>query len=407
MTTTSPRSARLPLLVLAYLGFVSLGLPDGLLGVGWPSIRAEFAVPTESVGLLLLSGTVGYLISSVVAGFSIARLGVGWLLAGSTALAALALSGYAGSAGLPLMIGSALLLGLGSGAVDAGLNAYAAGAFGARHMNWMHACFGLGVALGPLIMTSVLTAGLAWRWGYGAVAIGQAVLALAFVLTVRIWADRGPAEPPGAEAEGPAGPAPVVGPVRIRETLALPAVWFGALAFAVYVAVEVAAGLWAFLLLTEERGLSATAAGLCVSLYWGSLFVGRVVQGLVAERLGTRPVLVGSMLGMALGSLLIALPAPAWVTVLGLGVLGFAAAPVFPLLTLTTVDRVGRRHTDRAIGLQVGASGLGGALIPAGIGVLISQLSLALLGPALLVLSVLMLGLYWASERPFRPVRPD
>jgi fucose permease len=397
VSTTSGTTTRTSLLVLAYLAFVSLGLPDGLLGVGWPSIRSDFTVPTESVGLLLTSGTVGYLVSSVVAGFTIARLGVGWLLAGSTALASLALTGYAGSPGLPLMVGCALLLGLGSGAIDAGLNAYAAGAFGPRHMNWLHACFGLGVAIGPLIMTTALGAGLAWRWGYGIVAAAQAVLALAFVLTARNWAQHraGPDGPTPTDV-----PAPPAGPVRIRATLALPAVWFGALTFAVYVAIEVAAGLWAFLLLTENRGMGATAAGLCVSLYWGSLFLGRVVQGLFANRLRTRSVLLGSMLGMAAGSTLVALPGPAWLAVLGLAIIGFGAAAVFPLLTLTTAERVGRQHADRAIGVQIGAAGLGGALLPAALGVLIGRTSVAALGPALVVASLAMLALYWASHRP-------
>ncbi|WP_446213781.1 MFS transporter [Micromonospora sp. IBSANI012] len=388
MSVTPPRAS---LLLLAYLAFVSLGLPDGLIGVGWPSIRADLGVPTEAVGLVLTAGTVGYLTSSVLAGFTLARLGVGRLLAGSTVLASLALTGYASTPELALMIGCALVLGLGSGAVDSGLNAYAAGAFGPRHMTWMHACFGLGVALGPLIMTGALGAGLSWRWGYGLVAAAQLALATAFALTVRAWRGR------------PANPAvPVVAaspPVPVRETLRLPAVWLGALAFMLYVAIEISAGLWAFLLLTEGRGLSATTAGLCVSGYWGSLFVGRVVQGVVAERLGVGRVLRGSLLGMTAGALLIALPAPAWVAVAGLVLVGFAAAPVYPLLTLATPERVGAAHADRAIGVQIGTAGLGAALIPGGLGVLFGHTSVALLGPALTVLAVLLLILHAMAGR--------
>jgi len=389
---TTPTAIRTSLLALAYFAFISLGLPDGLIGVGWPSISAEFGVPTEAVGLLLFAGTAGYLTSSVAAGFTIARLGVGWLLAGSTALASLALAGYAISPGLGLMVPCALLAGLGGGAIDSGLNAYAAGAFGPKHMNWLHAFFGLGVALGPLIMTTVIGAGLSWRWGYATVASAQATLALAFVLTARSWADRHPVIDPLLPLD------PIVA-VRKRDTLALPAVWLGVLAFAIYVAIEVAAGLWAFLLLTEGRGVSATVAGICVSGYWASLFVGRVVQGVVAERLGSAKVLVGSLIGIAAGSVLVAIPGPAWLAVIGLALIGFAAAPVFPLLTLTTVDRVGAAHTDRAIGIQIAGAGLGGAVIPAAIGVLLSRTSVAALGPALVVLSLLLLGLYLVSTR--------
>ncbi|MBY8875752.1 MFS transporter [Micromonospora sp. PLK6-60] len=449
MSVTTPARPRAGLLLLAYLAFVSLGLPDGLLGVGWPSIRTTFALPTETVGLLITVGTVGYLTSSVLAGFSLARLGVGRLLAVSTLLASLALTGYATSPGIALMTGCALVLGLGSGAVDAGLNAYAAGAFGPRHMNWMHACFGLGVAIGPLIMTAVIGAGLGWRWGYGLVAAAQLALAAAFALTVRAWLARTPAPAgPGGQvgdspapglatpatpvpthgpaatsaptaADGPAGsdgpaatgvvtaapaPATVSAPVRVRDTLRLPAVWLGGLAFAVYVAIEVSTGLWAFLLLTEGRGLAPATAGLCVSGYWGSLFVGRVVQGVVAERLGTAQVLRASLVGMAAGALLVALPGPGWLTAAGLFVVGFAAAPVFPLLTLTTAERVGAAHADRTIGLQIGAAGIGAALIPSGLGVLFSHTSVTLLGPAMTGLAVLLLLLHLLAGRP--PTRP-
>ncbi|KKJ96924.1 sugar MFS transporter [Micromonospora sp. HK10] len=456
----TPAAPRASLLLLAYLAFVSLGLPDGLIGVGWPSIRVDLGVPTEAVGVVLTAGTVAYLTSSVLAGFTLARLGVGWLLAGSTLLAAVALTGYALTPALAVLVGFALVLGIGSGAIDAGLNAYAAGAFGPRHMNWMHAFFGLGVALGPLIMTGVLGAGLSWRWGYAAVATAQLALATAFALTVRAWRDRGanlPSRhaPPAApdEATSPAGAAgrsggaecgmsalpaprkpqhaasvtlaadpddadpddadpdhadpdhaePRPRPTPIRETLRLPAVWLGGAAFAVYVAIEVTTGLWAYLLLTEGRGMAGPVAGLCVSGYWGSLFLGRVVQGLVAERLGSGGVLRGSLLGMVAGTALIALPAPAWVTVAGLVVVGFAAAPVFPLLTLTTAERVGPAHADRTIGLQMGAAGVGAALVPAGVGVLLARTSVVLLGSTLVLLAVALLALHVVGARRAAP----
>ncbi|MFC0509251.1 MFS transporter [Micromonospora costi] len=443
--STSPARPRAALLLLAYLAFVSLGLPDGLIGVGWPSIRADFGVPTEAVGLVLTAGTAGYLASSVLAGFTLARLGVGVLLAGSTLLAAVALTGYAVSPGLAVVVGCALVLGLGSGAIDSGLNAYAAAALGPRQMNWLHAFFGLGVAIGPLIMTGALDAGASWRWGYGIVAGAELLLATAFVFSVRAWRARGPAaadavlpgtpapdagtpapdvprtggtapDTPvpgiGDAASGPVGslgvvvehaPPPATRPVPVRETLRLPAVWLGTLAFAVYVAIEVASGLWAFLLLTEGRGLSAGTAGLCVSAYWGSLFVGRVVQGVVAERLGAAGVLRASLVGMAAGAALIALPASGWVAVAGLVVVGFAAAPVFPLLTLTTADRVGAAHADRAIGLQIGTSALGASLVPAGIGVLIGNTSVEVLGPVLLALALVLIALHAAGSRRRAP----
>ena len=377
------------LLLLAYLGFISLGLPDGLLGVGWPSMRQEFGVPTGAVGLMLTAGTAGYLASSVAGGFALARVGVGVLLAGSTGLAAASLFGYSLSALFALMVVLAFVLGLGSGAIDSGLNAYAASAFGPKHMNWLHAFFGLGVAIGPLIMTGILVSGRSWRWGYAVVAAAQVLLAVAFTLTVKRWTRT-----------------PVAAGRRIRDkaTLALPAVWFGALAFALYVAVEAGAGLWAYLLLTQGRGVPAGIAGLCVSAYWGSLFAGRLIFGLVAERIGSHRVLAGALLAMVAGTVLVAVPGPAVLAIIGLMVIGFAAAPVFPLLTLTTADRVGAAHVDRTIGVQVGVAALGGALIPAGIGLLLGAEGerAVLLGPILLTLAVLLLALYVASRRMAR-----
>jgi fucose permease len=394
--TTAAATTRLTLL-LAYLGFISLGLPDGLLGVGWPSMSGDFGVPLSAVGFVITVGTAGYVASSVAAGFTIARLGVGWLLAGSTALVSIALIAFALSPALALVVGFALLLGLGSGAIDSGLNAYAAGNFGARHMNWLHASFGMGATIGPLVMTGVLNAGLAWRWGYGLVAGAQALLAAAFLVTARSWAAHraGRAEDHAAAATDSR--------VRVRDTLRLPAVWFGAAAFGVYVGLEIGAGLWAYTLLTEGRGMSDGVAGVCVSAYWGSLFVGRLALGAFGDRIGTRRVLLASLGGITAGCLLVALPAAAWVAVVGLMLVGLSAAPVFPLLTLTTADRVGLAHADRAIGVQMGTCALGGALIPAGLGVLITQYGTGVLGPTLAALSVLLFGLYLAASRRRRP----
>jgi fucose permease len=381
------------LLVLAYFAFISLGLPDGLLGVGWPSIAATLRVPTESVGYLLFAATTGYLTSSVAAGFLLRRVGVGRLLAGSTGLASLALAGYAVAPAMWFLIPCALIGGFGGGAIDAGLNAYATAEFGPRHMNWMHACFGLGVAIGPLIMTGVIEGGAVWRIGYVIVSSAQLVLALSFVLNARQWGR---------------APAPKHAPAKPGGTLKLPVVWLSVLAFGVYVAIEAGAGLWAFLLLTKGRGLGEGIAGLCVSGYWAMLFLGRVVQGVVAERLGIRAVLVGSLTGMAAGALLVAIPGPGWLAVTGLAIIGFAAAPVFPLLTLTTGERVGAAHTDRAIGLQIAGAGLGGAVVPSAIGVLLSHVGVEALGPALLALSLLLLVLYGltAANRPGDRIRP-
>jgi fucose permease len=384
-----------PLLLLAYLGFISLGLPDGLLGVGWPRMRAEFGEPVGAVGFVLFVATGGYLLASASTGFLTSRTGVGWLLAGSTALTATALAGFGLAPELVAVVAAALLLGAGAGAIDSGLNAYAARHFSARHMNWLHASFGLGATLGPLVMTGALAAGLSWRWGYGAVALGQAGLAVAFLATTRAWRDGRPAR---VRRDGsPSAPVPVA-PAANR-TLALPAVWRGAACFAVYAGVELGAGLWAYLLLTGARGMGEAAAGVAVSGYWGSLFAGRLLVGAVADRAGVHRVLAGGVVGLVAGAALVAVPAPGWLAVAGLVLVGLAAAPVFPLLTLTTAGRVGDRHADRAIGVQIGAAALGGTALPAGIGVLVGRFSPEVLGPCLLLLALALAALYLPTRR--------
>jgi fucose permease len=393
-TPSAPVAVGWRLLLLSYLAFISLGQPDGLLGVGWPSIRITFGVPTEAVGVLLFAGTTGYFVASVLAGFVLARLGVGRLLALSTLAAAVALAGYAISPNLAVMALFGLLSGLGGGAIDSGLNTYAASAFGPRQMNWMHAFFGLGVAIGPLVMTATLSNGHSWRWGYAAVSMAQFLLAIAFLLSARLWtAHRAPTDPTAA-------PPPRV---PVKATLVKGDVWLGVAAFGIYVAVEAGAGLWAFLFLTEGRHLSPAVAGVCVSLYWTGLFVGRVIQGFVAEKWGTSTVLTGSLVGMAVGAVLVALPAPGWVAVTGLILIGFAAAAVFPLLVLNTADRVGDDHTDRTIGLQMGGACVGGVFLPAGIGVLMSDFGVEVLGPSLVVLMALLLACHGIMLRRMRP----
>jgi fucose permease len=383
------------LLLLAYVGFISLGLPDGQLGVAWPSMRSAFGVPIGAVGVLLAVGVTGYLSSSVLTGFALSRLGVGWLLTGSTALVALGLGGYAGAPAFAVVAACALLVGLGSGAIDAGLNVYAAAHFGPRHMNWLHASYGFGATLGPLVMTAVLQAGLGWRWGYGITAAVQAVLAIAFGVTARAWKDRQP--PPRAVPAGGVDTRP-----ERRSAFHVPAVWLGAFTFAAYTGIEVAAGLWAFTLLTEGRGFPAGVAGVCVSVYWGSLFVGRLLYGVVAERLNNGLVLLICMGGIAGGAVVIALPASGWVAVVGLMMIGAFSAPVFPLLTLTTADRVGATHTGPAVGIQIAAAGLGGVAFPAGIGVLLDWWGTDALAWALVGLAAALVGAYLLTLRVAR-----
>ncbi len=378
-------SPRTFLALLAFLAFTSLGLPDGLLGVAWPSIRSSFGLPLDSLGLLLAFSTAGYLTSSFLSGRILRVLPIGTVLALSTAAAATALLGYALTPLWPLMLILGFVGGLGGGAVDAGLNAYGASHFSARILNWLHAFFGLGTTVGPLIVTGVLSAGASWRYAYVVVGSAQVALAVTFFLTRGRWL---------RVAETATEDALPVPPARTRDTLGRPLVWLGMLVFFVYTGVELIAGQWSYSLLTLGRGVTAGAAGIWVSLYWGGLLVGRVLFGVIADRVPLTQTLRLCMLATAAGALLFWLEPTRFLSLVGLIMIGFFLAPIFASLISLTPNRVGRTHADSAIGFQIAAAGLGGATLTGLVGIVAHTFGLWVVGAALLFFALLLLGLY-------------
>jgi fucose permease len=373
------------LALLAFAAFVSLGLPDGLLGVSWPSISGGFGVPLEALGLLVAVTTAGYLTSSFLAGVILRVLPIGSVLALSTTAAAVALLGFSVSPYWPVMVALGFVAGLGGGAVDAGLNAYGARHFSARTLNWLHAFFGLGTTIGPLIVTSVLTAGLSWRWSYAIVGGAQALLAVTFFLTRNRWFPM--TEPVGGDA--PPEPA-----ASSFDTLRRPAVWLGMLVFFFYTGIELSTAQWSYTLLTLGRGVPDATAGLFVTLYWGSLMAGRVAFGLVADSVPLARTLRLCILGSIAGALLFWLEPTRWLSLVGLMTIGLCFAPVFASLISLTPGRVGLEHANAAIGFQIAAAGLGGAVLTGLVGLLAGALGLQVIGLTIVVSAVLLLALY-------------
>jgi len=380
--------------MLAYLGFISLGLPDGLLGVAWPSIRAFFRIPLDTVGGLLVMFTGGYLLSSFGSGRLVARINVGRLLALSCLATSASLLGYAVAPRWWVMVVLASLAGLGAGAIDAGLNTYAATHFSPRTVNWLHAFYGVGATTGPLIITSVLMAQRPWQWGYGVVGIWQLLLALSFGLTYRLWS-------PCAPAQDTPTPAPTQR-TSARSTLRLPVVWLSIGVFFIYTRLEAATGTWAYSLFTEARRIPASTAGMWISVYWGSLTLGRLLSGIVVGFLPVGLFLRCCIIGIALGAGAISLNLSSLLSFLGLALIGLACAPIFPSLIAMTPGRLGDVHTANGVGFQIAAAVLGQSLLPAGIGVLASKLSLEIVAPALVAGAILLLALYeaLAATRP-------
>lgn len=381
-----PRGRSRLLVALAFVGFISLGLPDGLLSVAWPSIRATFALPLDALGALLIAATGGYMLASFNTGRLLRHLSIGTLLSLSAITTALAWIGYALTPSWPLMVALGFVAGLAAGAIDAGLNIYVANHHSARTMNWLHACYGIGTTLGPLIMTSVLTAGLLWRSGYGLVGAAQLLLALTYVATRKLWKSPTPASADGRASR-----------VTSRETLRQPTVWLGIATFFVYAGIEVTAGQWAYSVLTLARAVPAPDAGLWLTLYWGSLMTGRIAFGAIVHRFPLAPLLRGSMLVALIGAVLFTLN---FVPPLSLILIGLGLAPIFPSLISTTPARLGPRHASHAIGYQIAAAGLGVAILPASVGVVSRSYGLDFVGYSLIALTLMLWALYEAMPRP-------
>jgi len=356
------------LLAIAYLGFISLGLPDPLAGVAWPSVRDTFALPQSGFGLIFIALGCGYCVSGFFGGQLTLALGLGNLLWISSGCVALAMLGSGLAAAWPAFVACAVLWGIGSGGIDAGLNAYASRHFSARHMNWLHACYSLGATLGPLLMTTMLLNARSWRLGYllvGGLLLGMTAI---FLLTRRRWN-----EPPAIDVEAKTS-------VNLRTALASGLVWLQIVLFFLYVGLEFTVGQWCFTLFTEARGVSAEVAGILAGCYYAAIGVGRILAGVVTHHLELDRLLRLAMLTVLAGAALLALGSPAIAAFGGLILVGLGLAPIFPCLMARTPQRLQPGYATHAVGFQVSAGMLGAALMPGLAGLLVEWLGLEVIG---------------------------
>ena len=377
---------RLALICLAYIGFISLGLPDGLLGVAWPSIRTSFSLSLDALGSLLVASTAGYTLSSFNSGRILARISVGVLLTLSTGATAISLVGYAIAPSWWVLLGFGFLSGLGAGAIDSGLNTYVATHFSPRILNWLHASYGVGTTAGPLIMTSVLDANHPWQWGYLIVATVQFLLIGCFAVTRDWWR-----VPHTASSQSPSTDA---AHTSTMSTLRIPVVWIGIFVFFMYAGVEVTVGQWTYSLFTQTRSISTTIAGQWVSIYWGSFTIGRVLFGVIVNRAPINLLLRLCMTSVVIGAVLIWLNIANFLTVFGLMLIGFALAPIFPSLIATTPERLGAKYVANAVGFQVAAATLGAAVLPSLAGVLSGYFGLEVISIIIFVGTLFLFGLF-------------
>ncbi|QDU30896.1 putative sulfoacetate transporter SauU [Anatilimnocola aggregata] len=384
-------STHILLLVNAYLGFISLGLPDAVTGIAWPEIRDDFRLSQGQLGWVSVALGCAYFLSSFFAGKLLNWLGVGLLLTTSSLLVALAMFGNAGSPAFSVILICVVIWGLGSGAIDAGLNHYAASHFSPMHLNWLHACYSLGATLGPIIMTLSIASSDSWRLGYaivGAIVLG---LTLLFGISIRAWNN----SPQNASEQ--AAPS-----VSMAATLQLPRVWLHIAIFFLYTGLEFMVGAWSKTMLTESRGVDPTTAGFVVTAYYFAIGVGRVVLGTLTTWVGVDRLLRVATIAAVSGSLLFAIAPGLILSTSGLVLLGLGLAPIFPCLMSRTPARLGTNYAVHAIGFQVSAATFGGASITAFAGLLAERVNLQ----AIAYFSVLLALLIWLMHEVLLRVPP-
>lgn len=382
--------ASIILLVVIYLAFVSLGLPDGVFGVAWPDIRMNFSMPIETAGLVTVLLMSFSALSSFSSGKILHRFGTAKVTLISCLMTGLALLGYSKAPTFAWLIVFTIPLGLGQGAVDSGLNNYVANNYSSRHMNWLHCCWGVGASLGPFIMTKILASGRVWQSGYSVISMIQLSLAFIFLLGLKLWKEekRDLIEEDTSQNKSS---------ISILKSISP---WLGILMFFIYAGTEYSVGLWANSMLVESRGIPKETAGYWISYYYGALMTGRFLTGVVVNKLGNRALIRIGLIIAALGGILVYIPNLPFITMIGLMLIGLGFAPIYPCMMHETPRRFDEATTKALIGYQVGAACLGGSILSALLGVIFSKTSLEFLAPSLTMLLIAMIGISeWLNRR--------
>lgn len=379
------------LLAIIYLAFVSLGLPDSLLGSGWPVIHGELGVPLSYAGILTMIICGGTIISSLFTNRVIARFGTGKVTAFSTLLTAIALFGFSFSTSFPMLCLWGIPYGLGGGAIDASLNNYVALHFSSRHMSWLHASWGVGVTISPSIMSYCLSQQHGWEWGYRTVGVLQMTLVAILFCSLPLWG-KPAVDNPQEEVQ------PKV--LSIPQALRLKGAPELLLAFFGFCALEATAGLWASSYLTEFKGIDVETAASFAGLFYLGETIGRFLNGFVADRFGDRTMIRTGIIGMLVGVGMMLLPLPTDVVALvGLVVIGFGAAPVYPCVIHSTPVNFGKENSQSLIGIQMASAYVGSTFMPPLFGIIAQFVNIGLYPLYLGCFAVLMLVMTEAMNR--------
>ena len=379
------------LLAVIYLAFVSLGLPDSLLGAAWPSMYVEFGVPLSYEGILSMIIAVGTIVSSLQSDRLTRLLGAGKITALSVAMTAVALLGFSFTRSFWVLCLWGIPYGLGAGSVDAALNNYVALHYSSRHMSWLHCMWGLGATIGPYIMGMALTQGDGWGGGYRTLSFLQMGLTAILLFSLPLWKNRKTQE---AEEGKPVGKA-----LTLRQIVGIPGTKEVMVCFFCYCAVEQTTILWGSSYLMLHKGFSAERAASFASIFFLGITLGRGISGFATMKFSdTQMIRLGQGL-VAVGILCMLVPGPAVLALAGLALVGLGCAPVYPCIIHSTPAHFGAQRSQAIIGVQMASAYVGTCLMPPLFGLMANHITVALLPFYLLVLLGLMVVTHELLER--------
>lgn len=372
------------LLVLIYIAFISLGLPDAILGSAWPVLHEELGVSVSWAGIITMIVSGGTILSSFFSAKVISRFGTGKVTAVSVAMTAAGLLGYCLSPGFFWLCLFAVPLGLGAGAVDSALNNFVALHYKAAHMNWLHCFWGIGATAGPFLMSFFLLRENGWRIGYGAIGVLQCILVACLIGSLPVWKKFEGGKDDGAQEEAGTD-------AGLWKLLKMPGAKPALLSFFCYCAVESSTGLWSSTFLVQERGLSAETAARWVSLFYMGITAGRALAGFLAMRFQNKQMIRLGETVCILGCILIMLPGWKGFALLGLIFTGLGCAPVYPAMLHETPNRFGKDMSQGIMGIQMATAYVGSTFMPPALGILGKAAGFSIHPVFLLALAVLML----------------
>ena len=367
------------LLAIIYISFISLGLPDALLGSAWPVMYTQFGVPVSWAGAISVIISAGTIVSSLVSDRLIHRFGTGRVTAASVAATAAALLGFSCSGSFAMLCLWAVPYGLGAGGVDAALNNYVAIHYTSRHMSWLHCMWGLGAAVGPYIMGWVLTEGKSWNMGYRYIGLAQVVLSACLFATLFLWKNR------NTEETAHNGRA-----LALKEVLQIKGAKAVMAAFFCYCAAEQTAMLWSGSYLALYCGMSEENAAFFASLFFVGITSGRFLNGFLTMKFSDTQLIRAGAAVMAAGAVIMLLPLGDVAALIGIGLFGFGCAPVYPCIIHSTPVNFGENNSQAVIGVQMASAYVGTCAAPPVFGLIAQHISIGLMPVYILAITAVM-----------------